>query len=82
VINWFKDKYVTILADLRRAHVSATVWVNGLALTALEALPFLKENFPELQDYVSPDFYRQAMTVIVVANIILRFKTNSALRNK
>lgn len=82
MINWLKDKYASIVADLKRTHKSATIWLNSLALTALEITSHLKEYFPELQEYLSPDFYRQAMIVIIVANLLLRFRTNTALRNK
>ena len=80
--NWLKDKFTELWADLKRAHTSWTIWVNGIALTILEALPYAQDVFPQIKEYISPDFYKQGMTTLIVANLILRFKTKSAIKDK
>lgn len=82
MINWVRDKLADVLSDLKQAHKSWTIWINGTAVAVLEALPWVREVFPELQEYLTPEFYKQAMTVIVIANLILRFKTKSSLKDK
>ena len=81
-MEWLKDKLGLIAADLFNSWRSLTIWVNGISLTVVSALPMLQENIPQLQDYVSPHFYKQMMFTVVAANIVLRFKTKSALRDK
>lgn len=71
-----------LVADARRAYKSATIWVNGVVLSLIGALPYAQESFPQLQDYISPEFYKHAMLGLVAANILLRFKTTTALKNK
>ncbi len=69
-------------ADLAKAHRSATVWFNALAGMAVLYLPQMQEQFPQLQDYLPPNAYHYAMGAVVLGNVLLRFKTNCALREK
>jgi len=82
MLNWLKDKFTELLEDLKRVHRSWTIWVNGAILTILEAIPYAQDAFPQLEGYLSPEFYKQGMTALIVANIILRFKTKSAIKDK
>ena len=82
MLNWIKDKTKHILADLKRAHRSVTIWFNGLIATAFFLIPEAIAYLPQLKDYVSEDMYKTGMVVLLVGNMILRFKTASALRNK
>lgn len=82
MINWLTDLFNGIMADVKRAYVSMTIWVNGIALTIMGLLPLAQDYAPQLQEYISPELYKQMMLIIVVANILLRFKTSSALRDK
>lgn len=82
MIAWIKDVATNIKDDLKKAHRSIVIWFNSIAGTAIISLPFAQENLPALQEYISPDFYKHAMMVLVIANIMLRFKTNSAMRDK
>lgn len=81
-MEWLKDKLYGLWLDVQRAYVSLTIWVNGIALTVIGLLPLAQDYAPQLQAYISPDLYKQMMLVLVIANILLRFKTSSALRNK
>lgn len=82
MINWLKDLFTGVLADVKRAYVSLTIWVNGIALTIIGVLPLAQDYAPQIQEYISPSLYKQMMLIIVVANILLRFKTHTALRDK
>jgi hypothetical protein len=81
-MDWIKDKLNDLLADVKRAYVSLTIWVNGVVLTIISILPLAQDYFPQMQEYLSPSFYKAAMGAIVFINIILRFKTTTALRDK
>jgi hypothetical protein len=81
-MEWLTDKFNDVLADLKRAHTSLTIWINGIVLAVLQALPYAQDVFHQLKEYVSPEFYKQAMVVLLVANLALRFKTKSALKSK
>ena len=81
-MEWLNDLLNGLWSDLKCAYVYLTIWVNSVALTLISALPYIQENFPAIQDYIQPDFYKNAMGILIVLNIILRFKTKSALRDK
>ena len=82
MINWLTDLFNGLVADIKRAYVSMTIWVNGVALTVIGILPLAQDYAPQLQEYISPNLYKQMMLIIVLANIFLRFKTSSKLRDK
>lgn len=71
-----------LLDHLRGALRSATMWVNGMAGAGIAALPVLRDNFPQIEQYLDHQLYRYAMGVIVAANIMLRVKTKSSLADK
>jgi hypothetical protein len=79
---YFKRLYSRFRADLAKAHKSLTLWFNGVAGALIAALPFAQEQLPQLQDYVSANVYHYLMAVVVAGNILLRFKTRSALADK
>lgn len=79
---WIEDVLSNIKADLSRAHTSLVIWFNGAVGTAIVILPEAQASFPQLQDYLPADAYRSIMGLLVVGNILLRFKTASALRDK
>jgi len=82
MLNWIKDKTKHVIADLKRAHKSITIWFNSLMATAFFLLPEAIAYFPQLQAYIPEPTYKTGMVVLLVGNMVLRFKTASALRNK
>lgn len=71
-----------LLAKLRGARRSLTVWFNGGMLTLVSLLPSLAEALPLLKDYLPADFYQLAFTVVAVGNILIRGKTNKSLEDR
>ncbi len=81
MIEYLKDLLAKLKADLSRAHRSWTIWFNGIGgIAAL--LPMAQDQFPQLQDYLPANLYHYAAGVLVVGNILLRFKTTKALADK
>ena len=80
--NWLKDKWAGLVADLKKIHKSWTVWFNGLMAAAIFLLPEAESQLPAIKDYVPENVCHYAAGALVVVNIILRFKTVSALRGK
>lgn len=70
------------LDHLRGAARSLTMWVNGVAATAVAALPTLRDDFPQIEQYLDHQVYRYAMGALIAANILLRMKTTSSLADK
>jgi len=70
------------LDHLRGALRSATMWFNGLAAAGVAALPALRDDFPQIEQYLDHQVYRYAMGALVAANILLRIKTKSSLADK
>ena len=79
---WINDTLKSIWADFLKIHKSLTIWLNGIALSLAAGLPMLQDSFPQLQQYISPEMYKQGMMWIIILNIIVRFKTTSALKDK
>lgn len=79
---WLKDALRNIKADLARAHKSLTIWFNGAVGTVIVVLPEAQAAFPQIQEYLPADTYRTIMGVLVFGNLMLRFRTNKAMRDK
>lgn len=72
----------TLKARLAKAHKSLTIWFNGAMLTFMLYIPELKYMLSEVQPYITPDLYKWFSLVLVIGNILLRFKTTKALEAK
>lgn len=87
---WIYDKWQNFKADVKRAWLSLTIWVNGVTGAIIGALLLIPVDqvlalMPQLQPYLSSDVFRTAMVILLIFNAInagLRFKTTKALRDK
>lgn len=73
---------MTLLDKLRGARKSVVIWLNGALLVALPVLDYAKDSLPQLAEFLSPDTYKTIGMVVVVANIVLRFRTATSLADK
>lgn len=64
---------------LRGALRSWTIHFNVVVAILIEGLPMAKDSFPELQPYVPANLYQTGMLVLIVGNMLLRFKTKTCL---
>jgi hypothetical protein len=80
--QYLKDLLGRIKADLVRAHKSLTIWFNSVMGLAVVGLPMAQDSLPQLQEYLPAGLYHYLMGALVVGNIILRFKTTTALAAK
>ncbi len=80
--NYLKDLWEKLRADAANAHKSLTIWFNGVMGVAVVGLPMVQEQMPLLQDYLPANLYHYAMGMLIVGNIILRFRTTTALAEK
>lgn len=69
-------KYVT------GAIKSTTIQFNALLLILIETLPLIQESLPQLKTYLPDDLYKQVFLLVVIGNILLRAKTNVALKDR
>lgn len=67
---------------LKGSAKSLTIWFNGLLGSALVAVPLVQDSLPQLQDYLSTADYKRLVGVLVIGNILLRFKTAKPLDQK
>jgi hypothetical protein len=70
------------MSSLKNCWKSVTIWFNGVCLALLPTIDFLKDNVPAMQEYVDATAYKWVMGGIVLANILLRFKTTTGLAQK
>jgi hypothetical protein len=67
---------------LRGAWRSTVIWLNGLMLAFFPLVEMAKEALPDLGQFLAPGIYKWVGLFVVVANIVLRFKTRTGLENK
>lgn len=72
----------SIKAKIIGCRKSVTVWFNGVVAVVMTSLPMLQESIPQLQAYIAQDIFKYMMGVVIVANILLRFKTTKSLSDK
>jgi len=72
----------SFLYKLKRAHKSLTIWLNGVAGALITGLPMLQDSLPALSQYVPDQAFKYAMGLVIVMNIMLRFKTTTSLGDK
>lgn len=73
---------MNITAKLKNSWKSLTIFFNAVIGGFIVALPDLKGEFTQLQDYLPEHLYKYGMVIIIVGNILLRFKTNKDLAHK
>lgn len=70
------------VAKLNGAKRSLTIYVNSVFAVIVIILPEAQMSFPAMQEYLPHDVYRWIMAVTIAANIALRFKTVTDLKDK
>lgn len=71
-----------MLKKLANCRKSWTIKFNALFGGVFYLLPILQTDFPQLRGYIPDNWFKWAMALIIVGNIILRFKTKSDLADK
>ena len=71
-----------MLKKIKGAYKSWTIWFNGISLAVIAGLPMLQDSLPMLSQYLDATVARTVGLVVVVANILLRFRTNISLADK
>jgi len=82
MFGFIVDNLKALRAKLAKMHKSLTIWFNGITGSLVVLLPFLQDQMPQLNPFLSENFFRYAMGAIVIGNIILRFKTAKSLAEK
>ena len=80
--HFYMTRWEYYAGKLRGLKKSLTVWFNTIVATVVSGLPFAIDSFPQVKGYVPDNIYSTAWVVLVVGNILLRFKTNSDLADK
>ena len=66
----------------RKVRRSWTVWFNGLLLATLPLFEMVLAVMPQLHELLPDNVYKTVGIVAVAGNILLRFKTNNAIKDK
>lgn len=88
--TWIKDVYENMRGDMKRAHKSLTLWFNGVVAAVSSALLALPVDqviafMPQFQPYLEDALFKNIMLILIAVNginMMLRFRTNKALRDK
>lgn len=73
---------MNIVQKLRGAVRSLTIWVTGLFAGLTPALDYAQTQIPMLSTVLPANLYQWSFGALVVASILLRFKTKRALEDK
>lgn len=79
---WIKDVSGNVRKDVARAHRSLTIQFNSIMAVITELIPMAADELPKLKEYIPDGFYGKMTIILIVGNILIRFKTNRALRDK
>lgn len=71
-----------MLGKLKGSYKSLVIWFNGAALSLMGLLDLFHDSLSELSQYLPDNLYKKIGLTVVVANILLRFKTSKGLENK
>jgi hypothetical protein len=77
-----KAYFQELLLKLKGMYKSWTIWFNSMMALAMIAPPILSDSFPQLQSYLPEGVYKWASGALIIANIMLRFKTIKSLADK
>lgn len=72
----------SLKSKMRGAWRSATIWFNTLAFAALPLLDALQAALPTMQQYTGGRIFATFAIIVLVTNILLRFKTNVDLKDR
>lgn len=61
---------------------SWVIWFNGLMAMFVAGLPMLQDALPQLVPFADDVLYKRVGLFVVVANMLLRFKTHKSLADK
>lgn len=61
---------------------SWVIWFNGLMALIVAGLPMLQDALPQLIPFADEGLYKRVGLFVVVANMLLRFKTHKSLADK
>lgn len=67
---------------LKKCWKSLTIAINGFVLSAIPVVEYARSSMAEMRELLTPDSYKWVALSLVVANIILRFRTTSDLADK
>lgn len=70
------------LGKLRGMKRSLTILFNATVAAVVSVLPLAVDAFPQIKGYIPEDIYAAAWVVLVVGNILIRFKTTQDLADK
>lgn len=71
-----------MLAKIRGALRSVTVWFNVMLLTLLPFHQDILDAIPQIQPYLPDNLYKTVGLAAVMINLALRFKTTADLAAK
>ena len=75
-------KCCDFLRKLSGCKRSCVVRVNAGILAATPLFQMAQDQWPQLREYLPANLYGYAFVVIVIVNILLRFKTKLPLEDK
>lgn len=78
----YENRVEYFLGKMRGLKKSATIWFNSVFASVVLALPLLQDTFTQLQPYLPDNIYKVLAVVVIVGNLLLRFKTVSDLADK
>ena len=82
MMAYLKDMLLVLRAKLAKAHKSFTIWFNGIVGSLLVVLPYALDQWQGLHGMINESFYHNITVLLVVGNILARFKTSGGLETK
>lgn len=80
--HFYFSRWEYYAGKLKGLKKSGTIWFNSIIAAVAAALPYAISTFPQIKGYVPDNVYETTWVVLVVGNILFRFKTTKDLADK
>lgn len=71
-----------LLATLRGALKSLTVWASGLLFVLPDLIPMVQANFATVAPFIPEELHSQILKWLALLMLLLRLRTNASLAQK
>lgn len=71
-----------MLEKLKGCYKSFVIWFNAITLSGMALLELFHDSLSELSQYIPDNLYKKIGLTVLIANIMLRFKTSKGLDEK
>lgn len=82
MFSFLLDNWNDFCKKLCKVHKSFTIWFNAVIGSAMVAFPYAQDQWGMLHGIINDVLYHTVFGVLVIGNILIRFKISKSLADK